>query len=86
MDSPSPSPEPSVKSKESEGLLAGTPERTIYMERDKITKNTVRYSTPSSDGSAPPIKTVYVEKWALGATSPPAISLTLKLLSSTVKK
>lgn len=91
-DSPSPSPSPDPdhrffverhsgcetnEVKEEEGLLSGKGGRTIHMVKEKVTKNTVRYAASPSDGTAPPIKTVYIEKWALGKTNPPTISLTL---------
>jgi len=53
-------------------------ETTIILRRDKITKNTVRYSIDESV-EAEPISTVYVDKWFLPKPYPDEIEITLKI-------
>ena len=72
MDSP-------LSPKSETGLLVDTSQRTIVMNKEKITKNTVRYTAAPVEGAAPAIKTVYIEKWALGSSVPSSITLTLQL-------
>ena len=80
MDSPCPSPSPSTS------LLVDSTTRVVHMIKGKVTKNTVRYEASPEDGAAPAVKTVYVEKWSLGATPPEAIDLTLSFSTRSSKK
>jgi len=92
MDSPSPSPSLDHLSPDdvsaSTSLLANATRRTVHMVKGKVTKNTVRYEAAPEDGSAPAVKTVYVEKWALGGgpTPPESIDLILSFSSKSSKK
>lgn len=84
MDSPSPSPSPE-RTSASTSLLVDSTIRTVHMVKGKVTKNTVRYEAAPDDGAAPAVKTVYVEKWALGASPPESINLTLSFPSRSSK-
>lgn len=39
---------------------------TLHFERDKLTKNTVRFQEVTAAGEPPRIGTLYVQKWAAG--------------------
>lgn len=49
---------------------------TIDMAFEKSTKNTHVYSAKPL-GSPPPVKTLYIEKWALGTEPPREIIVTV---------
>lgn len=102
MDSSSPLSSSSTSSlvdsldqtKSSEATIPEVTTHVIHMAKGKVTKNTVRYEAVSvsdphhihTNGSAPAVKTVYVEKWSLGATPPETIDLTLSFSSKRFKK
>ena len=49
---------------------------SVKMEKDKETKNTIRY-TVIADGKPPAVKTVYIEKWVLGKDVPGTLTVTI---------
>jgi len=44
---------------------------------DRETKNTIRYAE-KTDGQPPKVKTIYIEKWALGETFPRKVKVTIE--------
>ena len=51
--------------------------QTIVMVREKDTKNTVRYAADPTAGPAA-VRTVYVERWALGDPVPDRVRVTVE--------
>ena len=51
-------------------------EQIVTMKREKITKNTVRFSEVPVEGQPPVLNTLYVQKWAAGDTE--SIVVTVK--------
>lgn len=49
----------------------------ITMVTDRVTKNTIRYSEVEEPGQPPKIKTLYIQKWALGVDPPRTITVTV---------
>ena len=51
--------------------------RELTFEREKETKNTVRFQEVVSDGEQPVIGPLYVQKHALGSEPPKTVTLTI---------
>lgn len=51
--------------------------KEIVLEKEKETQNTIRYKYEPS-GQPPAVKTVYIQKWALGENPPEEIKLTVE--------
>jgi len=47
-------------------------------EQEKVTKNTIRYTEIIEGGVPPKIRTVYIQKWALGTTPPKKVRVTIE--------
>ena len=52
-------------------------EISVKMEIEKETKNTIRYAAVVEDGKPPAVKTVYIEKWAVGERAPNYLTITI---------
>ena len=50
----------------------------IKMVTDKVTKGTIRYAEVTEPGKPPVIKTLYIQKWALGDPVPREITVTIE--------
>jgi len=50
----------------------------VELEHEKVTKSTIRYAEITEDGQPPKIKTIYIQKWALGTNPPTKVRVTIE--------
>ena len=54
------------------------PKKVIKFKMEKETPNTVRFQEVPEEGMPPVVKTLYVQKWALGTAVPGEITVTIE--------
>lgn len=52
--------------------------KTISFKKEKTTPGTVRYQEVPEEGQPPVVKTLYVQKWALGSEVPENLTVTIE--------
>lgn len=58
----------------------------VHLVFERNTPNTVRYSEVHEPGRAPVIKTLYVQKWALGKKTPLELTVTIEHIPAKPKE
>lgn len=52
--------------------------RELRFEREKETKNTLRYQEQPDDGQPPVVGSLYVQRWALGSPAPDRLRVVIE--------